>query len=145
MAIFTVLEPPDGRVERTTFVKDGFAWGAFAFTVLWALWHRMWIVAAVLFALFVGISLAVSELGLDPALALALELGVSTVLGFEARTLHVMALKRAGYSEAGLVEATTLEAAELDYFSRRRSAAISPRTSAFIPRADDTLGIFGNV
>ena len=91
------------------------------------------------------LSLLASEAGINPVLSSALQLGLSLVFGFEARALHVASLKRAGFRETGLIEATTLEAAELEYFSRRRLVATASRHTAFIPHADDTLGIFGNV
>ena len=51
MKIYTVLEPPDGKSERVAFVPEGFSWGALMFGLLWALWHRMWVVALLLFVL----------------------------------------------------------------------------------------------
>ena len=32
------------------FVPEGFAWAGFIFTFIWALWHRLWVVAALLFS-----------------------------------------------------------------------------------------------
>ena len=46
MALFTVLEPPDKKPERVAFVPEKFAGGALVFGFLWALWHRMWVIAA---------------------------------------------------------------------------------------------------
>ena len=58
MTIFTVLEPPDGNPERVAFVREGFSWSALLLTVLWAVWHRMWVVAALLFALTTALTVA---------------------------------------------------------------------------------------
>ncbi len=50
--------PPAGRcaaaesigLERALLVRDGFSWPAFAFSVLWFLYHRLWIAALVVLA-----------------------------------------------------------------------------------------------
>jgi hypothetical protein len=69
MTIFTVLEPPDGKPDRVAFVPEGFAWGALIFTFIWALWQRLWVAAAVLFAALAGLSAAVGLELLGPGLA----------------------------------------------------------------------------
>jgi hypothetical protein len=144
MALFTVLEPPQGEIDKVTFVKEGFAPAALVFTVLWALWHRMWVVAASLFALLVAISLSVSLGGLSPVIGSLLELGVGMIFGWEARRLWVMSLERAGYRQTGLIEASNQEAAELAYFASRPRMAKAVAVSKPLAHADDTLGLFGS-
>jgi hypothetical protein len=143
MALFTVLEPPHGEIDKVTFVKEGFAPAALVFTVLWALWHRLWVVAAVLFALLVAISLLAGLLGLDPAIASLLELAVGIIFGLEARRLWIMSLERSGYRLAGLIEASNREAAELAYFMKRPRAAQVETAPKFGFHTEDTLGLFG--
>ncbi|WP_373502532.1 DUF2628 domain-containing protein [Aestuariivirga sp.] len=146
MALYTVLEAPDGRVDRVAFVKEGFSGAALVLTVIWALWNRMWIVAAIIFAILVALSVSVSAFGLNEASMAATEFGLALIFGFEARRLKVMSLERAGFRKAGLVEASSLEAAELDYFSQRRQAVQpAPVLTTYRPQPHDTLGIFGNV
>lgn len=145
MALFTVLEPPKGEIDKVTFIREGFAPLALVFTLFWALWHRLWVVAAILLAILVAISLSVTLLGLNPAVASLLELATGFIFGFEARRLRIMSLERAGYRQAGLIEASTREAAELDYFAARPRRAKAPAAPAPKLRADaeDTLGLFG--
>lgn len=142
MAIYTVLEAPNRDPRRTRFVPEGFSAWAFVFTVFWALWHRMWVVAAILFAFWVAMSLAVTQGGLNPLVAAAIEFGVALIFGFEARRLQVMSSLRSGHVEAGEVSGSTLAAAELAYFAARGTGVSrGPRT---LPRAsEDHLGLFG--
>lgn len=142
MTIFIVLEPPDGNPERVAFVPEGFSWGALLFTVLWALWQRMWVVAALLFAVTAALTVATNLDVLGPGLAALLNFGIGLIFGFEARSLQVKSLERAGFRRAGLMEASNAEAAELAYFAGR--APVSP-DSKFRSKPDDTLGLFGNV
>lgn len=143
MALFTVLEPPQGEIDKVTFVKEGFAPGALVFTVLWALWHRMWVVAAILFSLLVAVSLSLSLLELDPLMASLLELAIGLIFGFEARKLWIMSLERSGYRNEGLIEASNQEAAELEYFASRPRMTKLVAESRLHPHAENTLGLFG--
>lgn len=145
MKLFTVLEPPDGKPERVAFIREGFAWAALAFTVFWALWHRMWMVAALLFAISSTLTIATNIELLGPGLAAILHFAVALLFAFEARDLQVKSLERVGFRRAGLIQASTKESAELAYFASR--APLGPELAPSRIRAahDDTLGIFGNV
>lgn len=145
MALFTVLEPPDKKPERVAFVPEKFAGGALVFGFLWALWHRMWVIAAVLFALSVGLNAAMHFELLDAGIGSLIQIGIGLLFGFEARRLQVMSLERAGFRRAGLIEASDLEAAELTYFSERAPAPPPPAPTRYRAGPEDTLGIFGNV
>lgn len=146
MALFNILEPADGKPERVMFIREGFSWGALIFTVLWALFHRMWVVAACLFAVIAVVAMAESRELLGPALGAALNLAIAVIFGFEARRLQSLSLERAGFRPVGLIEATSLEAAELSYFATRAPAMPAPASPMRIPaHTADTLGIFGNV
>ncbi|MFO1131711.1 MAG: DUF2628 domain-containing protein [Hyphomicrobiales bacterium] len=145
MTIFAVLEPPDGKPDRVDFVPEGFSWGALLFTVVWALWHRMWMVAALLFALTSVLTVATSLEVLGPNFAALLHLGIAVIFAFEARNLEVKSLERAGFRRAGLIEAGSCEGAELAYFADRASVPPQPAPSRVQAVQDDTLGIFGKV
>jgi len=146
MRIFTILEPPDGKPDNVALVPEGFSWGALIFTFFWALWHRMWVIAALLFVLSTALTVAASLQLFSTGFATMLQFAIALVFGFEARNLQVLSLEGSGYRRAGLVQATSEEAAELTYFSGRAPAAV-PTPAPARPRAgpEDTLGIFGNV
>ena len=140
MALFTVLEPPDADPDKVAFIPEGFSWGALVFTFFWALFHRLWLVAALVFAAFTLLNVAVQQEMLEPVISSLLQIGVAVILGFEGRGLQVMALERSGYRRAGLIQATEPEAAELAYFAGR-----APAPARYRGAPPDTLGIFGNV
>ena len=145
MKIFTVLEPADDNPERVAFVPEGFSWGALAFTVLWALWHRMWMVAALLFALTSVLTVAANLELLGSGLAALLNFGIALIFAFEARNLQVKSLERVGFRRSGLIQASNNEAAELLYFAGRAPSASEATSSRLRSAHDDPLGIFGNV
>jgi hypothetical protein len=147
MALFTVLEPQDGKPDRVAFIPEGFALGAFVFTFLWALWHRMWVVAALLFAAFTALTFGVAYEIIDPGLGSLLQFGLSLIFGFEAWRLKESSLLRGGFRHVGLIQASDFEAAELAYFAERAPAPPAPAPAPVRYRTgpEDTLGIFSNV
>lgn len=145
MTIFTVLEPPDGKPERVAFVPEGFSLGALLFSLLWALWHRMWIIGALLFALTSGVTVAANLDVIGSGLAALLQFGIILIFAFEARSLEVRSLERAGYRRSGLIQASNCEAAELAYFAGRAPQAPEFPSVRLRAAPDDALGLFGNV
>ena len=143
MALFNVFEHPTGDPSRAVFVKEGYAFAALIFTVLWALWHRLWVVAAILFVILTALNLAAGQWGLQPAVAGLLETAVGLIFGFEARRLWAMSLERSGYRNMGLVEGSNREAAELAYFQEKPRVKESIAATHRHPVAHDTLGLFG--
>lgn len=145
MATFTVLESPDGDVEKVAFVREGFCWQAVLFTVLWALWQRLWLVAALLFALSTAVSVAANLDLLGAGFAALLQFGISLLFGFEARNLQVISLERAGYRRSGLIVASHQDAAELAYFAERAPTLGIQGAARTNAAHADMLGIFGHV
>ena len=84
-------------------VKEGFCWPAFFLSVLWALWHRMWWVAAGLFAVSAVLGSAGALLGLDPVGEAAVSLAIAILIGFFANDIRRLVLDRRGYSHEGVV------------------------------------------
>lgn len=70
MRSYTLHLPADARpgesveLDRAVLVRDGFSWPAFAFTVLWFLFHRLWIAALVVLVGLVALAAAGFVLGL---------------------------------------------------------------------------------
>jgi hypothetical protein len=105
------------------FVREGFAWSAFLFSVVWALWHRLWVPAVLIAGALAALALADDLLELNPLIAHAASLGLSLLVGFEANDWRREALRRRGYAEAGLVAAANLAEAEHRFFATRRGGA----------------------
>ena len=148
MAVYAILRKPGAPADRTIFLREGFSVPAFLFTVAWALWNRLWLVAALIFAAMAALALLGSLTAANELAVATVNFGLSLILGFEAQALHQAALRRAGYVADGLVEAADLEEAELKYFAEALPAR--PTTPAqsgpFAGTGQgDPLGLFGNV
>lgn len=93
-------------------VKEGFSWPALVFSVLWALWHRMWVAAAALVAVNAVLFGATHWIGLDAAGQLAIDVAVALIVGLVGNDLRRWSLGRAGYVEVDVVAGRNAEAAE---------------------------------
>jgi len=146
MAAFAIFEHPGKDPDKTIFVKEGFSTGAFVFTALWALWHRLWVMAAILAAAYSALLFSQTYLGLNESVATVLHFGMSVLLGFVAQDLRSAALRRSGYAEVALIIATNREEAELKYTFATPVTAVSMTSPPFrsMTAAADPLGLFGN-
>ena len=113
MAIYVVMQPPAGgnKAEDAIFVRDSFTWLGFLVAPLWLARHRLWIEAALTFAVMAILSVAGERLGLEGAGSL-LSLLISLYIGFEGQDLRIASLRRRGWREWGVVEAGNLADAE---------------------------------
>ena len=133
MRVFTIHHDDVAASLESEFVviKEGFCWSAFAFTALWALWHRMWLAFALLVAAGVALDVAIVLAGANDVAALALGLGYSLFVGFGANDWRRQALARSGRGLKDIVAAVDVEAALHRYVDRnpnlpsRRPAAPS--------------------
>ena len=103
-------------------VEEGFCWPAFLFSVVWALWYRLWLVALILVLAIVAIFVLVVTVA-GPASA-----GLALVIGFVANDLRRWTLKRRGFVETGVVTGRDRDAAE------RRFLEGDPRLAADLRR-----------
>ncbi len=111
--------------REAVFVREGFSWGAFFFSVLWSLYHRLWLAAFLVFAASVALSVATDVLGVDPVTDAALGLALALIVGWEANDWRRRALERRGYVAAGIVAAPTLTEAERRFFAKSAAPAAS--------------------
>jgi hypothetical protein len=146
MPRFCVLEPPDEGdtpVENALVIKDGFSVVAFLVPLLWFLWHRMWLEAAIVLA----ISAVLGATAMTPSLQATPVAGllVSLFAGMEARNLLVEARRRRGWRDWGVIVAPNRDEAEIRYIAeaykgtkRNRETKNSPASQAatkFAPNA----------
>jgi hypothetical protein len=100
MRVYTVHLPPTAEPAPAgeagpLLVREGFSWGAFFFGPLWALAHRLWLVAVAWLVLVVLATLLSPWVGL----------GLQFLLASEARNLRRWTLARRGWREEGVVAA----------------------------------------
>jgi hypothetical protein len=129
MRIYTVhLRPGRGEPDSgAVLVKEGFCWPAFFFSVLWALYNRMWLAAALFLAVILAADFAARMLDLPADVAFALNLAVALLIGFGANDLRRDSLARSGYTFEGIVAATGEDAAARRWFDMHPPAAVTPR------------------
>ena len=93
-------------------VKEGFSWPAFFFSVLWALWHRLWLVAGLFFLVQVAVSLVLAVWTPDPVSATAVSVGAALIVAYVANDLRRWTLGRRGFVETAVVAADGRDGAE---------------------------------
>ncbi len=127
------LHVPEGSVrgdpralEQAHLVRDGFAWGAFAFTVLWFVRHRLWLAALLVLAGLVAVAFAGRALALSPFAALVITVLASLLIGLEASSLRRWTYGRRGKPARDAVIAGSHEEAELKAAARWLDADTVP-------------------
>jgi hypothetical protein len=106
-----------GEGPDVILVPEGFSFGAFLFQELWALYHRLWLVAlAMLVVVYGGFTLLVMWLDPELGFQIALDLIIALLIGAEARNIWRWDLTRRGYRMEGVVMGESLEDAERRYF-----------------------------
>lgn len=119
LKVYTVhVRPADkDRPEDVALVREGFSFWAFLFQMLWALYHRLWLVTALFLLVGLGAEILSRNLGLGSGAHLVFSLSVATLIGAEANNLRRWTLARRGYSETAVVAGHDLDEAEGHYFS----------------------------
>jgi len=84
-------------------VKEGFAWPAFLFTTLWALWHRLWLAAAAIVLAQALAAAVVHAVGADAVSGFVISLALAAVVGVVANDARRRKLDAQGYELAGVV------------------------------------------
>jgi len=91
---------PDSDV---VLVQEGFSWPAFFLSIVWALWHRMWLAAALIVAANGTVSLCIHFLRPDPLTQAVVAIGIAAIIGYLATDFRQEKLARRGFAFAGVV------------------------------------------
>ena len=135
MPVFTVHEPPRRAAdavadpERIVFVRDGFSFWAFLFTVLWIARYRMWLVLLLYLVIAVGAEVALYYAGIGTTGIALAGFAASLLIGMEAATLRRFSLRRRGFRDIGIVSGEDLEDAERRFFDSWARAAAEKRSA----------------
>ncbi len=118
MRIYTIhTRPTSGAPDRDAVsVKEGFAWLALFFPLIWALWYRLWAQLVVLILLIVLIGAAASFTALDPVIIVAVEIAIGVAFGLFGNDWRRRNLRARGYVDAGIVAGRDRATAEHRYF-----------------------------
>ena len=152
MRSYTLHLPTEARpgeaigLDRAVLVPDGFSWPAFAFTVPWFLFHRLWIAALVVLVGLVALAGAGIALGLSTGAGLIAALLAAWLIGLEASSLRRWTLARRGWPARDAVMAASREEAEARALNRWIDAnPASPRApfpSGPSRRTEPVIGLF---
>lgn len=107
MRVYTVHLRRHGLdAERDlVLVKEGFCWPAFIAGVLWALWHRLWLLALALVVAAGAINGIVYLLGADPFTGGVLSFALAVAVGWIANDMRRRGLEGKGFAFVGVVTA----------------------------------------
>ncbi|WP_336485458.1 DUF2628 domain-containing protein [Methylobacterium nigriterrae] len=133
MRSYTLHLPRDARpgeayeLDRAQLVPDGFSWAAFAFTVLWFLYHRLWLATLGVLVGLIAVAVAGRLLGLSPFMGFLVTLLVSVLIGLEASSLRRWTLARGGRPVRDAVVARDAAEAEAKAMARWLGPTPPPR------------------
>lgn len=154
MRSYTLHLPADARpgeaqdLDRAVLVPDGFVWAAFAWTVLWFLYHRLWIAAAIVLVGLLALAGAGIALGLHPFAASLVSFLAACLIGLEASSLRRWTLTRSGRPVRDAVVAGSPADAEARALNRwldagaATSAPRPPFPGGATRRTDPVIGLF---
>lgn len=123
---------PTGGAADPVPIKEGFSWPALIFSVLWGLWHRLWLVTLGIVCLNGLIAGVLFALGADAVTASAVNAGYALLLGLFGNDLRRWTLERNGMMEAAVVIGRTGDEA-LERYLRDRENTAEPPTSSPSP------------
>ena len=120
MKIYTVHINPDDTGSRFTpvFIKEGFNMMAFVFTVFWALYQRLWVVALALVAINLGLVVLAKAHLLTHLSVAAVHLGMHILVGYHANDWLRARMGKKGYIISDVTAADSFLRAEQRYLER---------------------------
>ena len=123
MPVYTVHAPLTNGADLTAtdkfaFVRDGFYFWAMVFSVIWLVWHRLWLALIGWIVLTVGVDVGLAALGVGRSTILAVNLLLALLFGLEAASLRRWTLSRRKWRQLDIVVADDAESAERRFFER---------------------------
>lgn len=134
MRIYTIHAPSSSAdiAADPVPIKEGFSWPALIFSLLWALWHRLWLVALGLVCTNALLTGALIVLGADPVTNGAVNAGYAVLLGLFGNDFRRWTLERNGMREVGVALGRTADEA-LERYLRDNEQAAPPPASPVSP------------
>ncbi|MCJ2013014.1 DUF2628 domain-containing protein [Methylobacterium sp. J-076] len=151
---YTLHLPPEARpgeadaLDRAKLVPDGFSWPAFAFSVLWFLFHRLWAAALIVLAGLLLVAFSGYALGLPRAAGAAIALLACVLVGLEAGSLQRWTLTRRGWPARDAVVARDAAEAEAKALARWLDTSTLPPPprppfpGGAVRRGEPVIGLF---
>ena len=124
MASFRILTHPE---HGTRAVKIGWSWPAFFFGLFWALYKRMWLLAASLFGFIVLSSVFIPATMEGQLISNVLFLGLNLTLSLKGNQWYVSLLETQGYQEQAQVSARNPDDALAVHANSQKASAADIR------------------
>ena len=144
MRIYTYhMRPGETALVDAVAVREGFSWPAFLFSSLWALTHRLWLVAVILLAVPGVLQYTVDNGWLQPAIASTMLLLFGFYVGCSGNDWWRESLERRGYVLAGITCARDLAEADRRFFDSARMRVSDPAPPPTAPSVRRARAVFG--
>ncbi|MBR9754094.1 DUF2628 domain-containing protein [Cobetia sp. 4B] len=124
MASFRILTHPE---HGTRAVKIGWSWPAFFFGLFWALYKRMWLLAASLFGFIVLSSVFIPATQGGQLISNILFLGLNLTISLKGNLWYASLLETQGYQEQAQVSARNPDDALAVYANSQKASAADIR------------------
>ena len=108
--------------DSVVLVRDGFHFWAFAMSLVWLVWHRLWWALLGYIALSIVTVVMLSALGVSGGARMIVMAVIALLVGFEAASLWRWTLSRGKWRQLDVIVADDLESAERRFFDRFSSA-----------------------
>jgi hypothetical protein len=123
MPVYTVHAPVANgadlaATDKFTFVRDGFHFWAAALSILWLVWHRLWLALLGWIVVTVAVEIGLVQLGAGRGAILLADVLIAILMGFEAASLQRWTLSRRKWRQLDIVVADDEESAERRFFDR---------------------------
>ena len=125
MRVYTIhMRRPLLDPERDIrLVKEGFCWPAFFFSIIWALWCRLWLAAAGILVAEMVLRAVLGLLGADVLTQGVVSFAFAVLLGVFGNDIKRWTLFRSGYLQVAVVTGSNRDAAERRFWDDRPSLA----------------------
>jgi hypothetical protein len=125
MKVFTVHMRRQGLDPHKdiVFVREGFSWWAFAFTFMWAAYHRLWLMMVATAIIVLAMGIGMPYLGSNNFLTAVVQTGFAAMVGYVAHDVRRHSLARNGFAELDVVVAKDQTSAEQRFFDQNPDMA----------------------
>jgi hypothetical protein len=103
LRLYTVHLAPGAPIAEAVLVKEGFCWPALIFGPFWALWHGLWLWAALWLCAGAGFAGIEALWPGAHGVIVILELALAVLIAAEGNDLRRRRLERLGLQEIGVV------------------------------------------
>lgn len=107
------LKPADMNLpEKSVFIQDGFSFSAFFLNIIWAIYHKAWLLVGIALAFSIILEVLRQHFGMSEAAITIMNLGFYIWFGLEANSIREYSLEKAGYNLIDIVSGKNIDEAQ---------------------------------